>query len=97
MPAVRNPFTVDDGLTDDEFRRVRDLTLEIDRQDRRCRRWLGVDNQKLLRAMRRGARARAARTRLLYGDRAGARLQAQADAAHRRFCDGLRLDWCRSI
>jgi hypothetical protein len=97
MPAVRNPFTVDDGLTDDEFRQVRDLTLEIDRQDRRCRRWLGVDNQKLLRAMRRGARARAARSRLLYGDRAGDQLQAQADAAHRRFCDGLWLDWSRSI
>ena len=97
MPAVRNPFTVDDGLTDDEFRQVRDLTLEIDRQDRRCRRWLGVDNQKLLRAMRRKARAMAERHRLLYGQAAGDKLQAQADRTHRAFCTGQGLNWNRSI
>ena len=88
---------MDDGLTDDEFRQVRDLTLEIDRQDRRCRRWLGVDNQKLLRAMRRKARAMAERSRLMYGQAAGDRIQREADAAHRRFADGLQLDWSRSI
>jgi hypothetical protein len=95
VPDARYP--AGDGLTDDEFRLIRDLTLEVNKQDRRANRWLGVDNQKLLRAMRRKARAMAERSRLMYGQRAGDRLQAQADAAHRRFCDGLQLDWSRSI
>ena len=85
-----------DELDDAAFTRIRDLTIEVDRQSRRCTRWLGVDNQKLLRAMRRKARAMAERSRLMYGQAAGDRIQREADAAHRRFADGLQLDWSRS-
>lgn len=90
-------YDAGDGISDAVFQQIRDLTLEIGKQDRRCTRWLGVDQQKLLRAMRRKARAMAERSRLLYGQAAGDRIQREADAAHRRFCTGQRLDWTRSI
>jgi hypothetical protein len=104
MPASTRRVTVPtpsygagDGISDADFEQIRNLTLERDKQDRRCRRWLGVDNQKLLRAMRRRARAEAQRSRLLYGQAAGDTVQAQADRAHYAFCAQQNLDWNRSI
>jgi hypothetical protein len=84
-------------IDDATFTLIRDLTVEVDRQGRRCSRWLGVDNQKLLRAMRRKAKAMAERHRLLYGEAAGDRLQREADRGHHAFCTSQRLDWDRSI
>ena len=83
-----------DELDDATFTRIRDLTIQVDRQERRCQRLLGTGrNRTLLRAMQAKTDAMAERHGLLYGQAAGDTLRRQANRQHELFARHMGLPW----